>query len=85
MLLYVCVRVYMYIWIYVCMYIHIYIYIYIYICVYIYIYIYTHTYTRIGTINEQVDADCLAKGESVCWWHMKDGAVLGVHNGAANT
>jgi len=34
-----------------------------------------------GTINDKVDADCLAKGESVCWWHMKDGAVLGVHNG----
>ena len=27
----------------------------------------------------------LSTKESVCWWHMKDGAVLGVHNGANNT
>jgi hypothetical protein len=31
-----------------------------------------------GTINPSAD-DNLA--EKICWWHMKDGAVLGVHNG----
>merc|ERR1719464_596019 len=31
-----------------------------------------------GTINPDGDAD---NSERVCWWHMKDGQVLGVHNG----
>ncbi|CAK0875478.1 unnamed protein product [Prorocentrum cordatum] len=31
-----------------------------------------------GTINPGVD---FSNPEEVCWWHMKDGAVLGVHNG----
>merc|ERR1719245_2028405 len=32
-----------------------------------------------GTINP--DGDVADNSERVCWWHMKDGAVLGVHNG----
>ncbi|CAK0819710.1 unnamed protein product [Prorocentrum cordatum] len=31
-----------------------------------------------GTINPGMD---FSNPEQVCWWHMKDGAVLGVHNG----
>ena len=27
------------------------------------------------------DLDDLSDPNAVCWWHMKDGAVLGVHNG----
>merc|ERR1712070_601559 len=34
-----------------------------------------------GTINEMVDNPDMTDKETVCWWHMKDGAVLGVHNG----
>lgn len=34
-----------------------------------------------GTLNpEGVDLD-FADGDQVCWWHMKDGAILGVHGG----
>lgn len=34
-----------------------------------------------GTLNPKgVDLD-FADGDQVCWWHMKDGAILGVHNG----
>merc|ERR1719163_2367261 len=27
------------------------------------------------------ELDDLSDPNAVCWWHMKDGAVLGVHNG----
>eukprot|EP00913_Durusdinium_trenchii_P007276 g6838.t1 len=34
-----------------------------------------------GTLNRDgVDLD-FANGDQVCWWHMKDGAILGVHGG----
>mmetsp|Transcript_49442 Transcript_49442/g.124519 ORF Transcript_49442/g.124519 Transcript_49442/m.124519 type:complete len:630 (-) Transcript_49442:271-2160(-) len=33
-----------------------------------------------GTINPDEDGD-FSNPDKVCWWHMKDGAVLGVHNG----
>mmetsp|Transcript_83067 Transcript_83067/g.267692 ORF Transcript_83067/g.267692 Transcript_83067/m.267692 type:complete len:613 (-) Transcript_83067:197-2035(-) len=33
-----------------------------------------------GTLNDTDDID-FSNPEQVCWWHMKDGAVLGVHNG----
>merc|ERR1711879_419905 len=34
-----------------------------------------------GTLNpEDTDID-FANPDQVCWWHMKDGAVLGAHNG----
>ncbi|CAE7758300.1 GRINA [Symbiodinium pilosum] len=34
-----------------------------------------------GTLNPS-DAELdFSSADQVCWWHMKDGAVLGVHNG----
>ena len=32
------------------------------------------------TENCGINVDC--KEESVCWWHMSDGKVLGMHNGS---
>jgi len=34
-----------------------------------------------GTINPDGDCSNFSNPETVNWWHMKDGAVLGVHNG----